>query len=249
MIKKILILAAMFCCAVGNAGDSIELTEYVKRQENLWPGAPKPLGEIDSVSTNKYLGFLYSKKQDYPKPKILEFGFTVSSSSNQDKYFVENADDNKLETAWVAGGNNGGIKEWIRCNIHLEYNLKKRNPFYSPNLVVVYPGYGKNEKAFYDNNRIKTAILVVKLGRKNVAVYDKKYNRNYFDNKRFYRLKFKDEMTYQAFHVGEPCNETEYEYTLYVESIYQGRKYNDTCISEIDIWVENPDIYHGHLKK
>ena len=105
--------------------------------------------------------------------------------------------------------------------------------------IIILPGYAKNKDTYFKNNRIKTMILRIynsNIDNDCCGDYIYPHDKMYF----LVRLHFKDEFKYHTFNIeqilgniiGSDGN-SEYEYRFYIESVYPGSKYNDTCISEI----------------
>ena len=118
------------------------------------------------------------------------------------RYAANNTLDGRLDTAWAEGVPGPGIGEWIRFT-------------FSPRLVQsveVYPGYGKSEETFYNNNRLKRVTLVFSDG---TAV----------------SAPFADEMRRQRIHLNPPVRTSSLK--LIIEEVYRGTRYDDTTISEI----------------
>lgn len=156
----------------------------------------------------------------------------IKSSSvldNKKYYAASNVIDGKLETAWVEGNKGFGKKEWVSIETKnkIVYN---KVPFY----VAIFPGYGKNTETFYSNNRIKS--IVVKIYNSNIPKDWGDVELDHRKNYELVRYEFEDSFKYHIFYL---CNEmsnngsADYKFTFYIESVYKGKKYDDTCISEI----------------
>jgi hypothetical protein len=147
----------------------------------------------------------------------------VNASSILKGYPVTNILDRKIETAWVEGVKGDGIGEWFSLVIHTE---KK----YSPSDITLFgiiSGYLKSDKSWEENNRIKTALLVIKTLSPN---YTKES-----DSFAVLRLQLKDLKEIQVFKVGryQKYDSFTQKVWLIIEDVYKGTKYSDTCISEI----------------
>ena len=79
---------------------------------------------------------------------------TVSASStlekNESRYGAQNLIDNKTETAWAEGAQNGGTNETI------EFEFEKLNEYNTgiPDIIEILPGYAKNQKTWSENNQL-----------------------------------------------------------------------------------------------
>lgn len=176
--------------------------------------------EEDIAYQKKYI-YLWST---FTKGYVDKLNIKVKTSSILKGYPVTNILDKKIETAWVAGqGVNGdGIGEWVSLDIYTE---KK----YSPSDITLFgiiPGYIKNDKSWEENNRIKTALLVIKTS--------PSYTREP-DHFAVLRLLLNDSKELQVFKVGryQKYNSFSQKVWLIIEDVYKGTKYSDTCISEI----------------
>ncbi len=148
----------------------------------------------------------------------------AKASSILKGYPITNILDKKLATAWVEGVNGDGIGEWFSLDIHAQ---RKRSPS-GITLFGIIPGYLKSDKSWEENNRIKTALLVIKT----IAL---SISDNEDDHYVILRLKLKDLKELQVFKVGryQKYDSIDKKVWLIVEDVYKGTKYNDTCISEI----------------
>lgn len=114
--------------------------------------------------------------------------------------------DAQLQTCWVEGLLGSGIGEWIKVPLTQEIKLKK---------IGVSIGYDKNENLFYNNNRIKT----LKISSNNSFLM----NYTFDDNRGLQYITFKNPISVSSL-------------TFEIIDIYKGKKYDDTCLSEIEIW-------------
>ena len=132
--------------------------------------------------------------------------------------------DSNLKTIWVEGVQGFGFKEWIKFDM----KSKKGIGF---EYVIIYPGYGKSEKLFYENNRVKSLILKSYTPTSgSISEENVKFDGVMLGD----RLKFKDENKYHVFLIADRFMGGEnLQYTFFIEDVYKGSKYNDTCISEI----------------
>jgi hypothetical protein len=138
-------------------------------------------------------------------------------------YPVTNLFDKKNDTAWVEGVTGDGIGEWVSLDIH---TVKKDSPS-SITTVGVIPGYLKTDNRWEENNRVKTALLIIKAS---VSTY---YN---LDDYAIFRLKFNDFKGLQLFHIKFAGRQAyDFKVWLIIEEVSKGTKYSDTCISELYI--------------
>jgi len=155
-------------------------------------------------------------------PKIFERveADSTLTSKKENKYAPENMIDNNPKTAWVEGKKDfgKGVKLYFATaattaggKIDGDYLIQK---------IGIINGYGKNKKLFYANNRVKKIRFDYWSIKK-----DKELTK-------FFTLKDKFKMQYIKF--KEPVSLNNFRIT--VLSVYKGKKYNDTCISEIKIF-------------
>ena len=186
----------------------------------------KRLKDIDYV-----LPANYSKKS-----RCTGISVKIASSSclreGKTIHMASNAFDNNLKTSWAEGVNGFGFKEWIK----FDFRSKKEFGFV---YVIVFPGFGKSEKLFKENNRVKSLVL---------KAYTPSPGSISVDNIKFEgfmsgsRLNFKDEYKYHVYLIqGRFLGGNNVQYTFYIEDVYKGSKYNDTCIAEI-IFADGLDI-------
>ncbi|VBB43665.1 hypothetical protein TRIP_D200014 [uncultured Paludibacter sp.] len=138
------------------------------------------------------------------------YKLTVSSElkgDNQVNYKKENLSDNNLLTAWIPENTNSGIGEKIN------FYFKTNNP--RVNTITIFNGYMKNQKLWIENSRVKTIKISV-------------------NGADFAILRLQDSPTSQSFHFKPLQNkDKDLIITLEITEIYNGKKWNDTAISEI----------------
>jgi hypothetical protein len=153
---------------------------------------------------------------------------TLSSSSLGEGYQSSNICDGKAETAWVEGVKGNGIGEWIKIRLDAIRDSPSSTPF-SVTEVGIIPGYGKSSKTWIENNRVKTATLVV-------------YSPPPSNPQEYqwvgFRLKFQDKNEVQYFVLPDRTKAINLdpmtkEVWLRIDEVYKGTKYDDTCISEV----------------
>ncbi len=131
-------------------------------------------------------------------------------STKLTSYKPKNAHDFDLRTAWIEGKPDYGIGEEIGIDFKLTSNLKVTH-------LEIYNGYCKSEKAWKDNSRVKTFAIYV--------------NENFLGN-----IELKDTYKKQRFEIGSFGGDSKQKLniTLRIIEVYQGNKYMDTAISEIN---------------
>ena len=119
--------------------------------------------------------------------------------------------DGKIETAWCNDGFGKGRPSWVRVYYNKEFSVKE---------IDIINGYAKDQETYKNNNRASKIIVYIK--GKELREYRK------------YDFLLKDDTTqYQNVKI---------DYNGYIEHIdveitdvYKGKKYDDTCISDIVI--------------
>jgi len=171
--------------------------------------------------------------------RIANDEYTLTVSGEQAKYPKSNLTDMNLETAWVA-------KKVVGESIEITFKKK----YFMMGFCLVN-GYWKNEQTFYNNNRIKKIKVEVQ---EEAYEYDDNngVHHNYPRDKKEHIVELPDEKYQElnftnlftknyGYNFGwEPENEEKIQTEGKVEKIiitilevYPGRKYNDTCISEL----------------
>lgn len=138
-------------------------------------------------------------------------------SQGSNTYDAGNAHDLSYKTAWVEGVPGDGVGEYLLYNFLAE----------SPRIteIIVVNGYVKNERAYFDNGRVKRLKM-------------------YVNNKPYAILNLKDQRCEQRFKVdplgngnredieklkGQPGWSLKFE----ILEVFKGLKYDDVAVSEI----------------
>ena len=113
--------------------------------------------------------------------------------------------DGDTSTPWEEGVEGDGIGEQITYEPESGTKLQ---------VIRIYPGNGRSDKAFQENNRPKTITL---------EIDGKKQTLNFDDAGHFYTFSSKKPVTAK-------------QVKLIIDSVYQGSKWQDTCISEVEFY-------------
>ena len=119
------------------------------------------------------------------------------------------ATDGRRSTAWTEGVRGSGAGEWIKLTFPQPVEV------HSVGLNV---GFDSSADLFYKNNRIKRATLV-------------------FSNGEQIELGFADRRGMQTIPLVRapgPNIETTF-ITIVIEEVFPGWKYDDTCLSEVEV--------------
>ena len=113
--------------------------------------------------------------------------------------------DGDTSTPWEEGVEGDGIGEQITYEPEAGTKLQ---------VIRIYPGNGRSDKAFQENNRPKTITL---------EIDGKKQTLNFDDAGHFYTFSSKKPVTAK-------------QVKLIIDSVYPGSKWQDTCISEVEFY-------------
>lgn len=183
-----------------------------------------------------------NNKNRWCSPVDKESVYIVDSSSEKDNYDSFNAFDGNTQTAWVEDEENRnkydkerkydgkGIGEWVKIYKHTEAeidNVKMEKDYFIDDYTIGYMdsfclsgikiinGYAKSKDTYLANNRVKKAEIILSDGTS--YIFDLEDN-----NLGFQTLNFSKEI------------ETR-QVVIKILDIYEGSKYNDTCISEVEL--------------
>jgi hypothetical protein len=162
-------------------------------------------------------------------------------------YAWESIRDKDFSTAWVEGSCDDGIGEWVIIPIkgnyqYLNYENNILNKKFNVNLRI-NNGFCKNEKTFYNNNRVKKA---------KITIYEVPLRTG---QHKTYALEEPCIMYETEIILEDTMNQQNFSFTcspkapfleghlyLYVQltilDVYLGEKYQDTCISEMSATAE-----------
>jgi len=194
------------------------------------------------LSEDGLIKFYEDKKYSYGSPFFIwnkNKLITKASSilENNTKYSSENVSDSNPSTVWAEGVKGFGYKEWLK--VEIDSNKDTFTPIY----IIIFPGHGGGQDLFNKNNRLKSAVVQIynPCGR-GADDSDGKPHPIYI----YERLQFDDINKYHIFPIvagpyavgekGKPI-----EITLYIESVYKGSKYDDTCIGEFFVLGREDD--------
>ncbi|XDD51250.1 hypothetical protein AB3N59_05645 [Leptospira sp. WS92.C1] len=183
---------------------------------------------------------------------------SVLSNTNQKIYQADNTFDWDVKTAWCTNKKPEGesiVSSAIGSSKFGNYsNLKKVNYLYKAKLAI-FNGYGKSEETYYNNNRIKKGTLKIYEARMGDAL-----SGSFFEKDPTFviqkELNFKDEPKLQtvdlSFELKDRPKEKQVDelglfYIFTIDEVYNGRKYHDTCVSELGVYgafnIEDEDYF------
>jgi len=238
-----LILITFFIQAISEE-NKIDWTKLPQLEGSGWGRGsietkPEKIGGIDEFDYLLEDGFCHILKRGTTSaPGMRRIDVKISSSSflkeKAISYDGEKAFDNDLRTAWSEGVKGFGFKEWLRFDIKftIDENKERYKSGVSIPFVMIYPGFGRSDDLFYKNNRLKSAILMVTAKEEYFNTKTKEKKQIKFTSA--HRLKFEDINKYHLFRIEDPYTiAREFEIYLYIEDVYKGSNFDDTCISDI----------------
>lgn len=134
---------------------------------------------------------------------------SATSSLNADNgisYGAECLTDGNLSTSWQDGADDFGLNE----SISFSFTTNSDSVY-----ILFYNGNQLGEDYYYRNNRAHNIQLIV--------------------NNKKYDIDFKDTFGAQAVQI-DGLDNSETNITIVIKSVYAGTDYDDTCISEIEVY-------------
>ena len=171
--------------------------------------------------------------------------------TNRYNYEISNISDSDISTAWVEGVKGDGVGEYVyipifRKETNSSFKYNKKNDIKI--TFSIFNGFCKSSELFYKNNRIKTAkitIFVIPM----TTAQDGYPSFPYEDEENEILLakviELKDIIESQTFEEKINIYNSNYQYDtpfvllkFEIIDVYKGTKYDDTCISEINVYGE-----------
>ncbi|WP_082281026.1 NADase-type glycan-binding domain-containing protein [Leptospira kirschneri] len=168
------------------------------------------------------------------------------------QYSTDNLGDSNFQTAWCTNkgpkGESIAFMQWTSLSgsgiSYFDFEKVYRSYKYRAKLLI-HNGYGKSEETYYNNNRIKKAKLKVY----EAGMHEGEGGgRSYISKDPFLiavkELEFSEKLGLQIFDLEfdlkgrngvKGFSELGMFYIFEIEEVYKGKKYNDTCISELDV--------------
>ncbi|HAF28594.1 MAG TPA: hypothetical protein DCG75_06060 [Bacteroidales bacterium] len=186
---------------------------------------------------------------DYPED------FDMAGYSDYGKYGSRNLGDNDISTCWAEGSESDGSGEYILMTVPINTaTLRIRN------------GFQKNENLFYANNRPKTAVLEVFACYQPSGYLTESHN-GFFISEALTSttLNLEDVFGFQDINLSiswaniseslsksKLFDEDRVILKLKIQDVFKGTKYNDACISDINLvpapYYEETIDQHGLIK-
>lgn len=127
-------------------------------------------------------------------------------------YEAENVFDGDLSTAWCPAPVDSSEEGPFAGALILHFT---QSP--SGKTMNIFPGFARDEKTYWENNRIKTLVVP---GLPSPALEDA------------FLFDLKDEYGFQSIVLPQGLKDT---IMLFSQEVYPGSKYDDTCIAEIQL--------------
>ena len=239
-MRKIFLIITfiLFTLSVTTSANNLDIDKSIL---NIIKSIGIDASEVElELEPNELISYEEYSKKDLYEQKTNEAAWSTIWHDNLEKldvltkgsltfkgYLTNNLFDNKVDTAWVEGANGDGIGEWISIVLNAKRTDRPTGMLY----FGMIPGYLKSDKIWKENNRVKTALLIVQ----RYTGYDIRTKSFRYDYP-IIRLKFKDFKGLQVFNLldyGAPPTYDPKRLWVIIENVYKGTKYNDTCISEI----------------
>ncbi|MBN1602694.1 MAG: hypothetical protein JW915_13885 [Chitinispirillaceae bacterium] len=134
-----------------------------------------------------------------------------ASSCGNTKYRASNIIDGKFTTAWVEGSSGSGVGEWIEVAFREAVSFER---------IVIVNGFAKTPELYTANNRVCALSI------KSEGDYGIREGTVFLED-----LHFSSESKIPALEIAglDGCKKIRFT----IEYVYNGEKYDDTCISEI----------------
>jgi hypothetical protein len=145
-------------------------------------------------------------------------------------YTVDKLTDNDFTTAWAEGAKGPGIGEYIEITFEKGFDVA---------CIAAINGYSKNAETYYNNNRIKD-LQIDYVGRDGKSI---NHNSTIVSFKDLPYSKINGENFAKMLSVIGDFGDGESfkKIRLTIKSVYPGKKFNDTCLSELLIWGYHRD--------
>ena len=174
-----------------------------------------------------YKNFKADDWNSYNKNLLDSLEITASVSQSLKNYPAKNLVDRNVNTTWAV--TNSARNNWLEIDIKAEWDIETTTPFTIKTIGII-PGYSKNATVWKENNRIKTARLIIQSKQIEPDAWSK------YEYVSF-KLSFPDKMGMHFFVIPDdkqiPNEPMVKKVWLIIDEVYKGSKYNDTCISEI----------------
>ncbi|EMJ65660.1 MULTISPECIES: hypothetical protein [Leptospira] len=176
---------------------------------------------------------------------------STMSGRTPKQYSTDNLGDSNSQTAWCTNegprGESIAFMQWASVsglNISYYYLENALKSYKYKAKFLIHNGYGKSEETYYNNNRIKKAKLKIYEAGMSEGDGGKLYISKRLSLISVKELEFGEKLGLQIFDLEfdlkgrygvKGFNELGMFYVFEISEVYKGKKYNDTCISELDV--------------
>ncbi|MBR1821867.1 MAG: peptidoglycan-binding protein, partial [Clostridia bacterium] len=140
-------------------------------------------------------------------PRVIRYDATSQHRDKYGSYTVANAFDGNTATTWAESGAGYGIGEGITFTVA----TFGRASF----TLDIWAGYHKSKSTYYNNGRPRDITLTI--------------------NGVAYRYTLEDVRASQSIVISDFGGGAFVDMGIYIESVYQGSRWQDTCICEIQV--------------
>jgi hypothetical protein len=159
-------------------------------------------------------------------PPQIQYSISASSELKPEgvySYSAWNINDNDPNTAWAEGVAGAGINETLEITIAPKNWGGKTEGAYKVKKIGIMNGLNSSKELFYANNRVKNI---------KISYYDP-----FSDFEYEYEAVLNDTMGMQYIYLPKTTLISLVHFQIL--EVYLGNKYDDTCISEIQFFIEN----------
>lgn len=145
-------------------------------------------------------------------------GWTMQNSSHlpsqgKNTYVINNTQDGNFKTCWAEGASGSGIGQWIQFTLK-DYPGRDNSEGVAFRGISFANGYGKSKKHYRDNGAVKQFRLD-------------------FNGKPKLYIDLADSMNNQYAAIPHIMVKPGDKIRLVITKVYPGRKYSDTCLTEV----------------
>ena len=180
-------------------------------------------------------GFIASAKELHLAPGDLAVTASSQLPSKSGQYGIANVLAGDPSKAWCEGAGGDGVNEWIQIDVKPQKAAKPADII----RLKILPGYGKSPKLYAANAR-PARITVKALDRTTGST---------IGGKGAYNFVLKDNLQLQVLtlELASPHDASKIRLLLTIDSVYKGGKYQDLCISEIDVVMADKKTLNAEL--
>lgn len=155
--------------------------------------------------------------------------FTVAATSELKEkttiYAAKHLQDGDYTTPWVEASSDFGSKDKLSFTLYGNPEKFSANSYTDITHLYILNGFRKSEKTYYENNRVKKI---------RISANGKSYGEYILQDRPFKEINDFN-FAYEADFIDLRYKSVPVKFDIEILEVYPGRKYNDTCISEIVI--------------